>query len=726
MLNRLTAIGMGVSAGLLVVVGLIAFPLFYRQAQSNIEAHYRNNLDRAEEQLRFRVSALLESLDQLAANSFVVNSFVDSSGRGLYLMPTLRDYRPPFGVPQALDLFDSNLSLFGRSGPPLPMTAAHRDAVRAALQQGRSQLIFVKADARWLLLIAVPVYYPPASAHEGVLLSRVDVQALFKHATDFLRPSECMTVSVGGQRLLSTACDAGSVPHHASTTIALTERAGDTVRIGVTFADREASALGSLSSIAAVYAAGSLVALALVYAATRYIGRPFAAKLEELAHTANALADDPSSTARVRWEHADEIGRLTHAFDTLIEKWRDIQSSLERRVDQRTEQLAGALQQAQEANRAKSEFLAVMSHEIRTPMNGVVGMIQALQTTELNDEQRRQLQVVRGSSDLLLRIIDDVLDFSRIDAGKLALEAAPFVVDRVMRDLFETLEPAAAANGVTLHMRATPPELSHKVSGDETRLRQVLTNLIHNAIKFTRPGGRVELSSTAEIRAHVLVAELVVIDTGIGIAASKLEAIFDPFEQADRSTTRRYGGTGLGLAIVKRLVDLMGGTVEVHSKLGQGSRFTIRLTLPLVAEISAADDPPGEVSSFKHLRVLIAEDNVTNQMVAAAQLHSLGIDRITLVDGGRGAVAAATAEPFDLILMDIQMPEMDGFEATAMLRQAGITAPIVAMTANVMEEDRLNYAKAGMVACLPKPMDLLRLREVIEHFIEVAVDGPIG
>jgi signal transduction histidine kinase len=471
-----------------------------------------------------------------------------------------------------------------------------------------------------------------------------------------------------------------------------------------------------------VYALGSLLGLAGVYFATRYVGRPFASKLEELAQSADALADDPGSTARARWEHADEIGRLTRAFDTLVEKWRDIQSSLERRVEQRTEQLAGALQQAQEANRTKSEFLAVMSHEIRTPMNGVVGMVQVLETTALNDDQRRQLQIIRGSSDLLLRIIDDLLDFARIDAGKLALDVAPFAVDRVVQELVESLQPAAAASELTLQLAALPPEMSRRVAGDKTRLRQVLTNLVHNAIKFTRPGGRVDLKAGAEVRGGDLRLEFVVSDTGVGIEASKLDKIFDPFEQADRSTTRRYGGTGLGLAIVKRLVDLMGGTIEVRSRPGQGSTFTVRLSLPLAAEAQGRAAPcPAGRGGWGHLRVLVAEDNPTNQLVAMAQLQSLGIDKVTLADDGRQAVAAALAGPYDLILMDIHMPEMDGCEAATALRAAGVTAPIVAMTANVMEQDRLDYARAGMLDCVAKPMDLGRLREALERCVDLAV-----
>jgi signal transduction histidine kinase/ActR/RegA family two-component response regulator len=714
-LNRLTAISTGVTVLLLGAVALIAFPLFYGQAQSNIAAHYRNNVERADEQLRFRTAALLEGMDELAANSFVVNAFVDSTGRELYLQPTLRDYRPPFGITQSLRLLDSNLSIFGHSGPALPLAPIEATIARSALDSGKTQLLFKDVQGRQRLFIAIPVYYPPASAHEGVLSSSVDARELMQPVLDTLKPTECLTVSVDAQPLLSTPCNAMSIGNRLSVSSAIAGGAEGDTSVTVTFADTSESPLRALSLIAAVYGVASMIALLLVFVATRTIGRPFAAKLEELARTAHALAAEPNSTARVRWDHDDEIGRLTLAFDTLVEKWRDIQSSLEQRVAQRTDQLAGALEQAQQSSRAKSEFLAVMSHEIRTPMNGVVGMIQALETTDLNDTQRRQLQVIRGSSDLLLRIIDDLLDFSRIEAGKLALDPAPLQVDHVVQDLMAALLPAAAAKGIALVLQPMAPQLSQTVNGDATRLRQVLTNLVHNAIKFTKPGGTVHVAVAAQPRADAIEFEFVVDDTGIGIDATHLRRIFDPFEQADRSTTRRFGGTGLGLAIVKRLVNLMGGSIDVRSEPGRGTTFTVRLALPTAAPAALAAGYSGRHPSFTRLRVLMAEDNPTNQLVATAQLNTLGIDQVTIAENGREVVAAAVEERFDLILMDIHMPDVDGFEATTALRRAGVITPIIAMTANVMPQDRSAYLDAGMVDYLAKPMDRERLRELIEQ-----------
>jgi signal transduction histidine kinase/CheY-like chemotaxis protein len=727
-LNRLIAISMGTSVLLLVAVGLVAFPLFYGQARSNNAEHYRNKVERANEQLRFRMSALLESVEQLAGNSFVVNAFVDSTGRELYLLPTLRDYRAPFGLVQTLTLLDSNLTVFGDTRPDPQLAPVESQIVRLALEHGKTRLAFADLQGQPRLLMAIPVYYPPALAHEGVLLSSVATQALMQPVADALGPTDCLTVRHGEQVLLPTPCDASRIATQLSTQSSITHKAEGDITLTITVGDTRGSPYGLLLLIAAVYVVLSMLGLLAVFAATRYIGRPFAAKLEELAMSANELAANPNSTARARWDHPDEIGRLTLAFDTLVKKWREIQSSLEERVGQRTEQLAGALEQARQSSRAKSEFLAVMSHEIRTPMNGVLGMIQVLETTELSEAQRRHLQVIRGSSDLLLRIIDDLLDFSKIEAGKLVLNIVPLRVDLLVQDVTAALFPAAAAQGIDLLLQPMLPELCETVSGDATRLRQVLTNLVHNAIKFTAPGGCVRVAVTMQGQGAARQFVFEVSDTGIGIDASKLQRIFEPFEQAERSTTRRFGGTGLGLAIVKRLVDLMGGSIEVDSEPGKGSKFTLHLALmttPPVPVVEAATVGDND-SAFGHLRILIAEDNPTNQLVATAQLHTLGIDQVTVAQNGREAVDAALGEHFDLILMDVHMPVMDGYEATRLVRRSGVTTPIVALTANVLPEDRASYLDAGLVDYLAKPMDRALLRQMIVRYCAVHSAAPVN
>jgi CheY-like chemotaxis protein len=295
-------------------------------------------------------------------------------------------------------------------------------------------------------------------------------------------------------------------------------------------------------------------------------------------------------------------------------------------------------------------------------------------------------------------------------------------VDLILDDLMATLAPAAAARGIDLNLRPMPAGASATVSGDATRLRQVLTNLVHNAIKFTEPGGTVRVGVTSWPNGDTLQFVFTVGDSGIGIAAEKLQHIFEPFEQAERSTTRRYGGTGLGLAIVKRLTERMGGSIQVDSVPGQGSTFTLRLALPMAAVEPAVSSPVagGDEIDLGRVRVLLAEDNPTNQIVATSQLQALGIHQVTVVDNGLGAVEAGRQGGFDLILMDIQMPEMNGLDATLALRRAGVKTPIVAMTANVMVEERVAYTDAGVDACLAKPMDLERLRQLVRQYTAAA------
>jgi CheY-like chemotaxis protein/two-component sensor histidine kinase len=289
----------------------------------------------------------------------------------------------------------------------------------------------------------------------------------------------------------------------------------------------------------------------------------------------------------------------------------------------------------------------------------------------------------------------------------------------VLRETMAALEPAARARGVDLVLDAAAPALGEPVLGDATRLRQILANLVHNAIKFTDRGGRVKLVADASAQAGNLHLACTVEDNGIGIEPDQLRRVFEPFEQADRSTTRRFGGTGLGLAIVRRLLDLMHGTIEVDSQPGQGSRFRVHVTFPLAeAEVAHANPTATtQARDLSRLRVLVAEDNPTNQIVEQALLQSLGIVRVTVAENGQEAVDIALREPQDLILMDCFMPVMDGYEATRVLRRSGVKVPIIALTANVLPEDRAALFDAGMVDCVPKPIDLEQLRRVIERYV---------
>lgn len=461
------------------------------------------------------------------------------------------------------------------------------------------------------------------------------------------------------------------------------------------------------------------VLLGLVMA--RHVARP----LESMSRTAKDFGEGVQD-ARVVVQSQDEIGELGAAFNEMANRLVATTITRDQLVNEVRErqwaevQAQEAKKLADAANAAKGQFLANMSHEIRTPLNAIIGFSELLRDTPLNEQQSRYVGTILASGTGLLGIINDILDFSKIEAHSRVLESVDFDLGRLIHEVLDIASARLEPGGAVVLRSTYAPDLPQAFQGDPTALRQILINLVSNAIKFTEAGSvsiLVDSAGVTEGGKHMV--SLRVKDTGIGIPPDKIDQIFMLFAQADASTTRKYGGTGLGLAITRALSELMGGSIECLSEEGKGSEFVVHLPLPPARHpqlLSASHgNSTDDTLPHKPLRLLVAEDNLVNQTLAQAMLEKLG-HSVVMVENGQLAVEQATHATFDVVLLDLHMPVMGGLEAARAIRALKPLQPIIALTAAALKEDRDQSLEAGMNDFLTKPLQLQELQAMLRKW----------
>jgi signal transduction histidine kinase/CheY-like chemotaxis protein len=470
------------------------------------------------------------------------------------------------------------------------------------------------------------------------------------------------------------------------------------------------------------------IVLGIGFAISRFTNRLLARPLTLLEAGITSVREGRLEPIRVS-RTGDEIEYLGESFNRMIaalaasqEEIRQYQELLEDRIRQRTQDLEQAMHGALAASQAKSEFLANISHELRTPMNGLLGMLDLVLDGHVGGEQREQIEIAQRCAYSLLDLLNDILDLSKIEAGRMILEKVPFDIRSVAEDCARAQTAKASQKGVELRFEYEGN--GKDVNGDPLRLRQIVMNLLSNAIKFTEKGS-VSVRQRVVPGADGMVSMVLdVIDTGAGIPADKVPLIFEKFTQADSSISRKYGGTGLGLAITKRLVELQGGQIRVESRVGRGSTFTVEIPFEIAPVAAPAVEPRQEqrtaAPSTQQARLLLVEDNAVNQRVVLAMLRKKDY-RIDVANNGQEGLEKLerAAEPYNLILMDVQMPILDGLETTRAIRRNAKwnNLPIIAMTAHAMIGDRERCLQAGMNAYVSKPVQQAGLIAVIEQYL---------
>jgi len=723
-----------IAIGSSMLVALISLAVIYWVEQITLREHLQEKAQRLAERVEAKLTIVEEITSELARSSMFSTALLDSPGRKAYVVPFLENYKFPVTAAGGLALCDLNGKYLAGMRSPLSDCRTKSRLFQAALSDKKSHKELIQLNNGHLAwTVYQGVVFPYTGTVEGVVVTQIDLHDIMRQAPEDMELASVALVRSGSGEILVGAQAPGrnaDDPETAGTPLFKRNPDASPFPIEAVAGNVLAPFEHKLLPLLLSYGLGSLLVVALVIYWTRRVSRRVVEPLTKLTGIADRIAKSGNLSIEIPPIEEGETGRLAQAFATMVNTLRKSEATLERKVAERTEKLRESEAAAESASRAKSDFLAKMSHEIRTPLNGILGMAQLLLASQRNDEKSADCaRTILSSGQTLLALLNDILDLSKVEAGKLDLDLKVFDPAQVLHETASLFAEMARQKGLTIENCWRGPPQHYR--GDPTRLRQMLANLVSNAIKFTE-SGRVCIEAGASGGGDApVVLKFTVADSGIGISAEHQALLFQPFSQPDATTSQRFGGTGLGLSIVRGLARLMGGDVGVESAVGQGSRFWFTILATAIEPAEEIRSTEREVKSSQAKtagaarlagQILVVEDNPTNRKVIEAMLDKFGLQSDVVENGQQAVDALAGGSLPDLVLMDCLMPVMDGYEATQKIRQredrhALRRVPIIAVTAGALEENRERCLAVGMDDFLTKPVDMEKLAALLEHWL---------